>query len=131
VNIIDAINARKSIRGFKTDPVDPATIKKILEAAVRAPSAMNTQPWEFFVITGTVLDQIREQIVEKLNTGAPMQPDHQVVGWPDDSVYRKRQVDLAKQLFFLMDIRREDKKNGPGGWSGASGFLTHPWPSSW
>lgn len=108
MNIIEAINARKSIRGFKPDPVDRATITKILEAAVRAPSAMNTQPWEFFVITGDVLDQIRKKIIEKLNSGAPMQPDHMVVGWPPDSVYRDRQVALAKQLFQLMDIRRED-----------------------
>lgn len=110
MNIIEAMNARKSIRGFKPDPVDQAVIKKILEAAVRAPSAMNTQPWEFFVITGEVLDNMRKQIVEKLNTGAPMQPDHLVVGWPPDSIYRDRQVDLAKQLFKLMDIAREDKQ---------------------
>lgn len=109
MNIIEAMNARKSIRGFKPAPVDQTTITKILEAAVRAPSAMNTQPWEFFVITGKTLDKMRKQIVEKLNTGAPMQPDHLVVGWPPDSIYRDRQVDLAKQLFKLMDISREDK----------------------
>jgi nitroreductase len=47
MHIIEAMNVRKSIRGFKPDPVDQNTITKILEAAVRAPSAMNTQPWEF------------------------------------------------------------------------------------
>ncbi|MDA3896344.1 MAG: nitroreductase [Desulfobacteraceae bacterium] len=109
MNIIEAINARKSIRGFKSDPVNQATITKILETAVRAPSAMNTQPWEFFVVTGEILDNMRKQIVEKLNAGAPMQPDHLVVGWPPKSIYRDRQVDLAKQLFKLMDIQREDK----------------------
>jgi nitroreductase len=103
------MNARKSIRGFKPDPVDQTSITKILEAAVRAPSAMNTQPWEFFVVTGEKLDTMREEIVKKLNDGAPMQPDHLVVGWPSDSVYRDRQVELAKQLFKLMDIQREDK----------------------
>jgi nitroreductase len=110
MNIIEAMNTRKSIRGFKPDPVDQATIAKILETAVRAPSAMNTQPWEFFVITGETLYNMRKQIVEKLNSGAPMQPDHLVVGWPPDSIYRDRQVDLAKQLFKLMDIAREDKE---------------------
>jgi len=109
MDIIEAINTRKSIRGFKPDQVDQTTIKKILETAVRAPSAMNTQPWEFFVITGETLNNMRKQIVEKLNTGAPMQPDHLVVGWPPDSIYRDRQVGLAKQLFKLMDIAREDK----------------------
>lgn len=110
MNIIEAINSRKSIRGFKQDTVDPATITKILEAAGRAPSAMNTQPWEFFIITGKTLDTMRTAIVDKLNSGAPMKPDHLVVGWPQDSVYRDRQVGLAKQLFKLMDIKREDKE---------------------
>ena len=39
-----------------------------------------------------------------------MQPEHQVVSWSNDSIYRKRQIELAKGLFKLMDIPREDKK---------------------
>ena len=109
MEIIEAIKTRKSIRGFLLDPVEKSIIKKIIDIAVRAPSAMNTQPWEFFVITGNVLDEIRKGVVEKLNSGAPMKPDHLVVAWPRESVYRNRQVDLAKQLFTLMDIPREDK----------------------
>lgn len=34
--------------------------------------------------------------------------EHSVVGWPTESVYRRRQVELAKKLFQLMDIKRED-----------------------
>lgn len=109
MEIIDAIYARKSIRGYLPDPVPQDVIKKILQASVRAPSAMNTQPWEFVVIAGEVLDTIRKKNVEKLNAAAPMQPDHLVVGWPQESVYRRRQVELAKQIFALMDIQREDK----------------------
>jgi len=33
-----------------------------------------------------------------------------VMGWPRDSVYRQRQVALAKQLFQLMEISKEDKE---------------------
>ncbi|MFZ2630932.1 MAG: nitroreductase [Desulfosalsimonadaceae bacterium] len=109
MEIIEAIKTRKSIRGFLPDPVEKSIIREIIDIAVRAPSAMNTQPWEFFVVTGKVLDDIRKGVVEKLNSGAPMKPDHLVVGWPRESIYRDRQVDLAKQLFALMDIPREDK----------------------
>ncbi|NOY70135.1 MAG: nitroreductase [Deltaproteobacteria bacterium] len=108
MDIIDAIYARKSIRGFLPDAIDRKTIEKILSAAVRAPSAMNTQPWEFVVLAGKPLDEARKKIVEKLNSGAPMKPDHLVVGWPNEGVYRDRQVGLAKQLFTLMDIERKD-----------------------
>src|SRR5262249_7558113 len=39
----DVILGRRSIRGFKPDPVPPKLIKEILALAMRAPSSMNTQ----------------------------------------------------------------------------------------
>ena len=110
MNITEAIKKRKSIRGFTSEPVSKDTIREILEAAGRAPSAMNTQPWEFTVIGGDILDKIKSAIIEKLRAGAPAQPEHLVVGWPMDSIYRQRQVELAKNIFSLMDIKREDKE---------------------
>lgn len=110
MDIVEAIKTRKSIRNFKPDPVPKEVLREILEIASRAPSAMNTQPWEFIVLSGDVLENIRRGNVEMLNSGALPHPEHSVVGWPSDSVYRQRQVELAKQLFHLMDIPREDKK---------------------
>lgn len=110
MDIVEAIKTRKSIRNFKPDPVPKETLREILEIASRAPSAMNTQPWEFIVLSGDVLENIRRGNVEKLNSGTLPHPEHSVVGWPSDSVYRQRQVELAKQLFHLMEISREDKK---------------------
>jgi len=110
MDIIEAISQRKSIRGFKTDPVSKDVLAKILASACRAPSTMNTQPWEFAVITGDVLNRIRSAIVEKLHKGEPMKPDHHIVSWSNYSIYRKRQIELAKGLFSIMDIPREDKQ---------------------
>jgi nitroreductase len=108
MDVIEAIQNRRSIRAFTDKPVPKETIMEILDIACRAPSAMNTQSWEFIVITGEKLDKLRAAIVEKLKNGAPMVPDHQVVGWPDKSVYKDRQITLAKQLFKAMDIAREN-----------------------
>ena len=110
MNITEAIRKRKSIRGFTSAPVSKDIIRDILETAGRAPSAMNTQPWGFTVVGGDVLNKIKSEIIEKLRTGAPAQPEHLVVGWPMDSIYRQRQVALAKKIFSLMDIQREDKE---------------------
>ncbi len=110
MDIITAINRRKSIRKFKPDPVPKEVIANVLESACRAPSAMNTQAWEFLVITGEVLDTIRSEFVENLNSGVSMEPDHHIVSWTSDSIYRKRQIKLAKNLFKVMDIQREDTK---------------------
>ena len=110
MDIVKAIRERRSIRGFKPDPVSKEIMNEILDIAIQSPSAMNTQPWEFTVISGEVLDNIKKANVDLLNSGENPQPEHEVVGWPPDSVYRKRQVDLAKQIFQVMEIPREDKE---------------------
>jgi len=110
MDVIEAIRARKSIRSFKPDPVPGVVLEQILELATRAPSAMNTQPWEFTVLTGDVLDRVRRANVERLGSGTSPNPEYEVVAWPKESIYRQRQVDLAKQLFRAMDIPREDKE---------------------
>jgi nitroreductase len=110
MELIEAIQQRKSIRAFTSQPVSRDVIEEILNIACRAPSAMNTQPWEFVVVSGMKLDQLRCAIVENLRRGVAMKPDHLVVGWPNESVYKERQIGLAKQLFKAMDIPREDKE---------------------
>ncbi len=110
MDIIQAAKKRKSIRGYKPDPVPKEVLEQILELASHAPSAMNTQPWEFTVLAGAVLENVRQGNVDLLNSGVPPSPDHVVTSWPKESIYRQRQVDLAKQLFQLMDIPREDKE---------------------
>ena len=110
MDIVEAVRIRKSIRNFKPDPVPKKTIEEILETAIRAPSAENAQPWEFTVVTGEVLDRIRQANIEKVNSGAPIHPDLVSEGWPSGSVYRRRQIEIAKQIFQLMEIAREDIK---------------------
>jgi nitroreductase len=50
MDLFDAIQGRKSIRRFKQTPVPDKDINKILDAGRLAPSANNTQPWQFIVI---------------------------------------------------------------------------------
>jgi nitroreductase len=108
MEIREAIQARKSIRGYKSEPVPRAILTEILEIATRSPSAMNTQPWEIAVITGQALDDLRQANVKNLTSG--VQPESNVLRRPFEGVYRQRQVDLAVQLFGLMGIAREDKE---------------------
>lgn len=48
--VIDTILARRSIRSFKPECVADATLDKIIEAGINAPSAMNLQPWEVAIV---------------------------------------------------------------------------------
>lgn len=110
MDIATAIRSRKSIRGFKPDPVPREVIEKVLELACRAPSTMNTQPWEFVVVSGGALKKIVEENVRMLRGGVMIRPEHVITGWPNTSAYRRRQVEVARRIFHLMGIPRGDKE---------------------
>jgi len=108
MEIIEAIKKRKSIRGFKPDPVPKEVLYSILETSLRAPSANNTQPWEFVVLAGRSLDAVREANLEQFARGAPFNPGIPIPRdkWPHP--YRRRQLELGIELFRLMGITRDD-----------------------
>ncbi|MEM7768709.1 MAG: nitroreductase [Pseudomonadota bacterium] len=105
----DVIQGRRSIRGYLDKPVPKELIEEILALAIRAPTSLNTQPWNFFVVTGEPLDRIRAGNVERNLAGVPdsrefrMGPDY-------EGVHRERQIEIAIQLFQAMGIERHDKE---------------------
>ncbi len=50
LEVLEAIRTRRSIRKYKTDPIDDKTLEMVLEAARWAPSWANTQCWRFIVV---------------------------------------------------------------------------------
>jgi nitroreductase len=99
---------RRSIRGYKPDPVPKELIAEILALAMRAPSSMNTQPWNFYVLTGEPLDRIRAGNTERNLAGVPHSREFRI-GQAFAGIHRDRQVGVAKQLFAAMGIAREDQ----------------------
>ena len=62
-NILDIIFKRRSIRKFQQREVSRETLTQLLQAAMAAPSAKNSRPWEFIAITDkAVLDQFRARL---------------------------------------------------------------------
>jgi len=107
VHYDEVVLGRRSIRGYKPDPVPEPLIKEVLALAMRSPSSMNTQPWNFTVVTGEVLDRIRKGNTERNLAGIPHSREFRI-GSPFAGQHRDRQVGVAKQLFAAMDIARED-----------------------
>ena len=62
---LETIKTRRSIRKFKPDPIERATIQELLEAAVMAPSAKNSQTWRFTV----VMEAKKEEMLTVLRKG--------------------------------------------------------------
>ncbi len=62
-DIIDTIFRRRSIRRYQAKPVERDKLELLLRAAMAAPSACNSQPWEFIVVTDAeLLDRLRDKL---------------------------------------------------------------------
>ena len=105
----DVVAGRRSIRGFLKEPVPKALIEEVLALAMRAPSSLNTQPWNFYVVTGAPLDAIRKGNVERNLAGVPDSREFRT-GPGYQGHHRERQIEIAKLLFGAMGIAREDKE---------------------
>jgi nitroreductase len=104
----DVVLGRRSIRGYLKKPVPKALIREVIEMAMRAPSSLNTQPWNFYVVAGPVLDRIRAGNTERNLAGVPDSREFRGHG-AYEGAHRERQIEIAKQLFGAMGIAREDK----------------------
>jgi len=124
MDIKAAILSRKSIRGFKPDPVPGKIIDEILEISTRTPSGKNSQPWEFAVLTGDVLGKISAGNVAHLMDGTPESPDVQIS--PPTGIYKERNVQTAKQLYETMGIAREDKAARVAWWQRGFRYFDAP-----
>lgn len=73
--VICAIEGRRSIRSYRTDPVPEEKLEAVVKAGLMAPSAMNQQSWHFVVISGKGAERYRTYCIEKLGRdpyyGAP------------------------------------------------------------
>jgi nitroreductase len=103
------IKARKSVRGYQQKPVPREVIEEILSVAKWSPSSMNTQPWHVHVVTGEPLERIRRGNTENMVKGVPPKRDFPMKE-AYEGIHRKRQVDIAIQLFDAMGIARDDKE---------------------
>lgn len=105
----DAVRKRRSIRAYKADPVPQRILAEIVAAALRAPSAMNVQPWEITVVAGRALDEIRRGNLEMLSAGEAPGSDfgHSK---PYEGIYKERQRALGLGLYSLLGIGRDDKQ---------------------
>ncbi len=104
-----AMQARRSIRGFKKEPVPREVLEEVIALANCAPSSMNTQPWHFHVLTGEPLERVREGNTERMLGGVPPKREIQDHG-AYQGIHRDRQVEIAVQLFEAMGIERHDKE---------------------
>ena len=106
MNVKDAVAARVSIRAFKPDPVPGALVRDILEAAARAPSGGNLQPWRVYALAGEPLAELKRQVAAN-PMGEP--PEYDVYPANLWDPLRTRRFECGEDLYSTIGIPREDK----------------------
>ena len=108
MTLIEAIQQRRSVRGFKPDPVPKDVIEDILEQAQLSPSNCNVQPWGVLLASGDACQSLREKMLHAFMHGQNMNPDFSHLP-KFEGVMRTRQVECAQALYGAMHIDRGDK----------------------
>jgi F420 biosynthesis protein FbiB-like protein len=70
MDFFEVVHTQRAIRRFKPDPVPHDAIWRMIDAAIRAPSGGNTQPWSFLVITDPARRQVISDAVSEGNSDA-------------------------------------------------------------
>jgi len=103
------IKGRRSIRKFKPEVISRDTICEIMETARWAPSWGNTQPWEFHVLTGKLLEGFRKANHDLFINDQPFTPDVPMPEvWPTH--LKRRYGELGEIILRTLNIKREDKE---------------------
>ncbi|MGB7181712.1 MAG: nitroreductase family protein, partial [Burkholderiaceae bacterium] len=69
MDVIEAIETRKSIRAFTDQAVPLETVRHLLELSQRSPSGTNTQPWHVHVCAGAVRQAISDDVLALVAAG--------------------------------------------------------------
>ena len=101
---------RKSIRSFTDEIVPLDVVQNMAQAASRAPSSKNTQPWKLILVQKQALENLRKDYLEAFNNGEPAAFEYVYNPNPLPEVYKKRAIDLGKAFLAHKGIGREDKE---------------------
>jgi nitroreductase len=110
MDVLEAIQDRKSIRAFRPDPIAKETIVKILEISQRSPSGTNTQPWHVYVCAGAVKQAITDDVLALARSGGGEKYedyDYYPADWKD--VHRDRRRGVGWSLYSLVGIPKGDR----------------------
>ncbi len=109
-SVAEAIESRRSVRGFLDKPVDPALIERLLALAGRAPSGSNIQPWKLHVLTGPALARLTGALTAAHFRGEPEAREYEYypTRWREPYLGRRREI--GWRLYELAGVARGDQE---------------------
>ncbi len=111
MDVSEAVASRISCRAFLETPVPAATVRAILDAARRAPSGGNLQPWFVHALAGAPLAALKTKVRVKIAHDQHGDGTPEYVIYPPGlgEPYRTRRFRAGEDLYATIGIPREDK----------------------
>lgn len=106
MDVSEAVERRISVRAFRPDPVPGALVREILEAAARAPSGGNLQPWRVYALTGAPLADFKAIVAADPMGEAPEYDVYPPNLWEP---FRTRRFECGEDLYATIGVPREDR----------------------
>jgi nitroreductase len=105
---------RSSKRAYKPEPVPRATLERMFEAAQKAPSWCNTQPWRVAITEPPVTGELATTLQAAARSGFPQPEIPFPVEYP--SPYKENRIACGAALYRAMGVAREDKAGRYDAW---------------
>ena len=110
MTVTEAVATRRTVRAFLPDPVERATLERVLDTARNTPSGGNVQPWNATVLTGQPLARLLASVAEVLPQGrAAHAPEYDIYPKGLDGAYETRRLAVGEALYASLAIPREDR----------------------
>lgn len=106
MDVSAAVQARSSIRRFLPTAVSDESLRALLDAASRAPSGGNVQPWRVYVVNGESMVRLREFLVDQPPIEAP---EYDIYPAKLTEPYRTNRFTIGEQMYATLGIERADK----------------------
>jgi len=116
MDVLEALNNRKSVRAYQKKEVEKEKIELILNSAKTAPSGVNTQPWNVYVVKGDKKIQIETKILEAFKNENTENMDYQYYPLKWEDPYKTRRKETGLLMYKTLGITREDKKRQKEQW---------------
>lgn len=104
-----AILSRRSIRGFRPDPIPREVVEHLLDVAARAPSGTNMQPWRVLALGGEALTAFTDGLVDAWQAGEPDGAENAYYPSPLFEPFIGRRRKIGWDLYGLLGIERGDR----------------------
>ena len=117
MRVKEALANRQSIRAYLPKPVHNDVIVRVLEAASKAPSGVNMQPWKVVVVRGEAKRKLGEAVEDAFMNGVedPAEYQYYPENWAEP--FKGRRMACGIQMYDAIRLERSDKEGRKAQWA--------------